>query len=63
MKSRTYWKAALRGRPSEWTSDDLDEARTETKDTPPRSGIQSSGETRRSQAPISEKLRATRTNG
>ena len=57
MKSRTTWKAALRGRPLEWTSDALDEARTETNESPPAPGKPSSNDRWEARDPITAELR------
>ena len=52
------WKAALSGRPREWTSANLEAAQIEANEIPPRPGIPSAGERWRGREAITCELRA-----
>jgi transposase InsO family protein len=58
LKDRTMWKAALGGRPREWTSGDLEAARHEANEIPPGPGSPSAGEKWRGREAITCELRA-----
>ncbi|MFH0909902.1 MAG: transposase family protein [Planctomycetota bacterium] len=58
MKDRTTWSAARRGRPLEWTGEDLESARIEANELPRGVCQPSAGEVWRARSRITPELRA-----